>query len=285
MPGSIQALLVHQIPIRPIPTVTDQNRVDGIELHPGEVMQRFPIFITSRAGNTGGVDITRAPAIAMKRDPFAATPFQLMVHVTEHHQVSPSLLLHAIKRKGQITIPPVDMRLLPIPTAGTVRIRSQPCGSAMGQHNERPIGWRLRCGRHDAIGRFLFGDRTEHGLNRLREMKPTASAAGACTNNGHLRLLPLAQTPGTVPVAQHRELLLQQTAASVSTAVMVSQKHGNGTLQLHDPFHQAKIAIAQITNEQQGVGLQPMHQLCISITPVPMEITGDCKTDSSQGDF
>ena len=132
--------------------MANQDGIDGIELHPGEVMQRFPVFIASRAGNTDGIHITGAPAITMKRDPLAATPFQLMVHVAEHHQVSPSLLLHAIERKGQITITPVDMRLLPIPTAGTVRIRSQPCGSAMGQHNERPIGWRLRCGTHDAIG-------------------------------------------------------------------------------------------------------------------------------------
>ena len=29
-------------PHRPIPTVTDQDGIDGIELHPGEVMQRFP---------------------------------------------------------------------------------------------------------------------------------------------------------------------------------------------------------------------------------------------------
>ena len=116
-------------------------------------------------------------------------------------------------------------------------------------------------------------------------MKTTPSAAGACTNDGHLRLLPQAQTPGTVPLAQHRELLLEQPAASITTAVVVSQKHSNGTLQLRDPFHQAKIAVAQITNEQQGVGLQLMHQLCILITPVPMEITGDCKSDRCQGDF
>ena len=116
-------------------------------------------------------------------------------------------------------------------------------------------------------------------------MKTTASAAGACTNNGHLWLLPLAQTPGTVPLAQHRELLLQQPAARVSTAVVVSQKHSNRALQMRDPLHQAKIPVAQITNEQQGVGLQLTHQLCILITPVPMEITGDCKSDSCQGDF
>ena len=116
-------------------------------------------------------------------------------------------------------------------------------------------------------------------------MKTTASTAGSCTNDGHLRLLPLAQTPGTVPLAQHRELLLEQPAASISTAIVVAQKHSNGTLQLRDPFHQAKIAVAQITNEQQGVGLQLMHQLCILITPVPMEITGDCKSDRCQGDF
>ena len=132
--------------------MTDQDGIDGIELHPGEVMQRFPVLIAPRAGNTGGIHVTGAPAIAVKRHPLSATPFQLMVHVAEHHQVSPSLLLHAIERKGQITIPPVNMRLLPIPTAGTIRIGPQPCGSAMGQHNERPIGWRLRCGRHDAIG-------------------------------------------------------------------------------------------------------------------------------------
>ena len=116
-------------------------------------------------------------------------------------------------------------------------------------------------------------------------MKTTASAAGACTNDGHLRLLPLAQTPGTVPLAQHRELLLEQPAASVSTAIVVSQKHSNRTLQLRNPFHQAKVAVAQIANEQQGVGLQLMHQLCILITPVTMEITGDCKSDRCQGDF
>ena len=116
-------------------------------------------------------------------------------------------------------------------------------------------------------------------------MKTTSRTAGPCTNNSHLRLLPLAQTPGTVPLAQHRELLLQQPAAAVSTAVVVSQKHSNRALQLRDPLHQAKIAVAQITNEQQGVGLQLMHQLCILITPVPMEITGDCKSDSCQGDF
>ena len=100
-----RGLLVHQIPTRPIPTVTDQDGIDGIELHPGEVMQRFPVLIASRAGNTGGIHVTGAPAIAVKRHPLAATPFQLMVHVAEHHQVSPSLLLHAIERKGRSRSP------------------------------------------------------------------------------------------------------------------------------------------------------------------------------------
>ena len=116
-------------------------------------------------------------------------------------------------------------------------------------------------------------------------MKTATGTAGAGTDDSQLGVFPLAQTPGTVPLTQHRDLLLQQRTASVSTAVVVSQKHGNRQRQLRNPFHQAKIAIAEITNEQQRVGLQMMHQLCISITPVPMEITGDCKSDRCQDDF
>ena len=132
--------------------MTNQDGFDGIEFHPGEVMQWLPVVIASRAGNTGGIHITRAPAITMKCDSFAAAPFELMVHVSEHNQVSPSARLHAIECQGEIAITPIDMRMLPIPTAGTLRIGSKTCRSAMGQHNERPIGRCERSGRHDAIG-------------------------------------------------------------------------------------------------------------------------------------
>ena len=61
-------------------------------------------------------------AVPVERDPFTASSLELMMHVTKHHKVSRTGSLHAIESQGQIPIAPVDMRLLPIATTGTVRL-------------------------------------------------------------------------------------------------------------------------------------------------------------------
>ena len=117
-----QCLFIDQFTTGSIPTVTDQRWFNPCELDPGEVMQRLPGLIQTNPWHACSIHEAGASAVPVKSNPFSASSLELMVHVAKHHKVCWAGLLHAIQSQGQIPITPVDMRLLPVATAGTVRL-------------------------------------------------------------------------------------------------------------------------------------------------------------------
>ena len=222
----------------------------------------------------------------MERDALAVLSLQLMVHVPKHHKISCTGLLHAIKGDGQIPVPPVDMRLFPVTAAGAVWRGSQPGGTGMSQHHQRPVIRSLPCSINNPVSRLGFRDGSENRLHGLREVKTSSCTAGPGTDHRQLRLTPCAQSPRTVTFPQQRNLLLKQAAASVASTVMISKQDGHRQCQLRNALHQAQISITEIAHKQKCIRLQPFNQFCISVPPVPMEVSGNGKTECcQQNDF
>ena len=65
--------------------------------------------------------------MAMTQQGLAETRAALegMVHVPKDHQIGRSVFGHAVQGKGQILIPPVHCRRLPVTSAGTGGLGSQ----------------------------------------------------------------------------------------------------------------------------------------------------------------
>ena len=91
-------------------------------------------------------------AMAQQRLADTGAALEGMVHVTENHQIGGSVLGHAVQGKGQILIPPVHRRGLPVTSAGTGGIRSQARGTAVGHHDQGLISGNFSCGLHDSLG-------------------------------------------------------------------------------------------------------------------------------------
>ena len=254
----------------------------AIEFNPGEVMKREPRCINARAWNTGSIDIQRAAAVTVKGDAFALPPAQVMMHVPKHHEIGTPHILHSIQGQREITITPINRRLFPIAAAGTGGIGPQTGGPAMGQHHQRPIVGNTAGGLNNATRRFFFCHRTEHGLNCMREVKPSSSTARTGTNDTHSWNSPGTERPGTIERAQQLQLLLETITAAVFPPVMVAKNDSNRAGQLGDPLDQSKITIAEITNKQQGISAELLHQLCIPVSPVTVQISGNGKTERRQ---
>tara|TARA_B100001939_G_C16926869_1_gene612104 strand:- start:1114 stop:1326 length:213 start_codon:yes stop_codon:yes gene_type:complete len=70
-----------------------------------------------------------------------------------------------------------------------------------------------------------------------------------------------------VAVAQQRQLLAQQAATAIATPVVVAEDHRQGKGQGRDPTRQPQITIAEVANEENGIGLEPIQQMLIGISP------------------
>ena len=221
----------------------------------------------------------------MERDPLAVLSLQLMVHVPKHHKISCTGLLHAIKGDGQIPVPPVDMRLFPVTAAGAVWRGSQPGGTGMSQHHQRPVIRSLPCSINNPVSRLGFGDGSENRLHGLREVKTSSCTAGPGSDHRKFRLTPSTQSPGTVSFSQHCHLLLKQDAAFVTSPVMISKQDGHGQCQLRNALDHAQISITEIAHKEKCIRLQSLNQFCISFPPVTMEVSGNGKTECCQNDF
>ena len=254
----------------------------AIEFNPGEVMKGEPRCINARAWNTGSIDIQRAAAVTVKGDAFALPPAQVVMHVPKHHEIGTPRILHSIQSQRKISITPINRRLFPITAAGTGGIGPQTGGPAMGQHHQRPIVGNTASGLNNATRRFFFCHRTEHGLNCLREVKPSSSTARTGTNDTHSWNRPGTERPRTIERAQQLQLLLETITAAVFPPVVVAENDGHRAVQLGDPLDQSKITIAEITDKQQGISAELLHQLCIPVSPVTVQISGNGKTERRQ---
>ena len=85
-------------------------------------------------------------------------------------------------------------------------------------------------------------------------------------------------------IAEHSELLLEDAATAISPAVVVPQDHGHGEREPRDTARQAQIAIRNITNEKNSVGLELLQQLLIWVAPGAVQITGNGKSQVLQSE-
>ena len=78
-------------------------------------------------------------------------------------------------------------------------------------------------------------------------------------------------------ITKQINLLLKNAATAVSAPVMVAKDHRRGLTQACDGLGETQITITQVSNEQHCIGCKLLKQLSISLTPLPVQITGDGK--------
>jgi len=93
---------------------------------------------------------------------------------------------------------------------------------------------------------------------------------------------PAAQTPAAMKLAQETQLGLKQPATWIMATIMVTEDHGRGQSDLLDVLDQPEISFTEIANKQQGIGLQLLDQVPITVRPGSMEISSDGKTKNRQ---
>ena len=85
-------------------------------------------------------------------------------------------------------------------------------------------------------------------------------------------------------IAEHSALLLEDAATAITPTVVVPQDHGHGEGKPRDPARQTQIPISKITNEKNGIGLELLQQLLISVAPGAVQITGNGKSQVLQSE-
>ncbi len=78
-------------------------------------------------------------------------------------------------------------------------------------------------------------------------------------------------------ITEQVDLLLQQAAAAIPTAIMIAEDDRSRLLQARDGLGEAKISITQVADKQHGIRAQLIEQLSIGVTPLPVQVTGDGK--------
>ena len=68
-------------------------------------------------------------------------------------------------------------------------------------------------------------------------------------------------------ISEHSQLLLEDAATTISPTVMVTQDYGHGEGKPRDPAGQPQIPISEITNKENGIGLEMLQQLFIRGAP------------------
>ena len=85
-------------------------------------------------------------------------------------------------------------------------------------------------------------------------------------------------------VAEHGALLLEDAAAAITPAVVVSQDHGHGEGKPRDPARQPQIPISEVTNKKNSVRPELLQQLFIRVAPGAVQITGNGKAQVLQSE-
>ena len=78
-------------------------------------------------------------------------------------------------------------------------------------------------------------------------------------------------------ITEQIDLLLKNVAAAVSPPVVVAKNHRRGLSQACDGFGETQITITQVSDKQHCIGCKLRQQLSISLTPLPVQITGNGK--------
>jgi len=78
-------------------------------------------------------------------------------------------------------------------------------------------------------------------------------------------------------ITEQIDLLLKNAAAAVSAPVVVAEDYRRGLRQARDGLGEAQITITQVSDKQHCIGCELLQQLSISLTPLPVQITGNGK--------
>ena len=77
-------------------------------------------------------------------------------------------------------------------------------------------------------------------------------------------------------------MLLKDAPTAVPPTIVIPQDHGHGKRKTRDPARQTQVAIGEITNEENSVGLEDLQKLLIRIAPGAMQITSNGKSQVRQ---
>ena len=85
-------------------------------------------------------------------------------------------------------------------------------------------------------------------------------------------------------ITEYSQLLLKDAATAIPPTIVIPQDHGHGKRKTRDPARQAQVAIGEITNEENSIGLELLQQLFISVAPGAVQITGNGETQVLQSE-
>ena len=203
---------------------------------------------------------------------------QAVVHVAKDHQRQGPVFADLADGFLQVLITPITGRAFPITAAGIGGITAQPSWTAVGQQNQRTVGWCLQSSSRDALRRLKQAELTPMGQHRWREIKTAACTAWAATHHREGSWIQLLEGPAAVQVTQGLFHARQGAATGIASGIVVAQHTSHRQLQLPQQPRQAHIAIGQIAHHQQGIGLEDLQQRGIGLVPLTVEISSDGKS-------
>ncbi len=106
-------------------------------------------------------------------------------------------------------------------------------------------------------------------------MVPSAGGGRTPTHHRNPWGLERAQAPAAMELTEAVQLALQPIATGIPAGVMVAQHTGKGQFQLPQQKGNAAATLAEITDQQQGVGADGRQQAVVRTIPLVVEVTGD----------
>ena len=250
--------------------------------HPAEVTQLAAARVTAVARYAGAVEVGGALVIAHEAAPLATVGPQGVVHVAENHQRHRPAAADLLDRQGEVLVAPVAGGALPVAAAGIGGAAAEPGRPGVGQQHQRQRRISGQGCAGDAVGRFLLAHRSVDRTHRPRQMEAAAGRARAPPHHRQPGGPQFAQGPAAVVIRQHGQLLAQAFAAGIAASVVIAGNAGQRQLQLGKQARYAGQAIAEVANQQQRIGPQPLQKVVIDPVPLVVEIAGDGEVEVGQ---
>jgi len=109
-----------------------------------------------------------------------------------------------------------------------------------------------------------------------------AGTGGSSTDHGEPGWVQLPQAPAAMEIAQQVQLTLQGATAGIATGVVVPENAGHWQAQARQPLGDQLLAVAQVTDHQEGVWRKCRQDLFIQTIPLAMQISGDGNAEGGQ---
>jgi len=245
------------------------------QLHPAEVTQGLARPIGAMAGHAGGIEVSGSRPITAEALALPLAAAQGVVHVAKYHQGHRALATDLLDCQGKIEVTPVTGGGLPVAAAGGAGVAAEPGWTTVSHQHQGPVGWSGSGGDSDPISRLLEAHRSEGCLGRPGQVETTTGGAGPATHHGKFGLVEATQGPTAVQFPQQVDLALKGAAGVVLAGVVVTQNAGHGEGQLAQEGWDALLAVAEVTHNEQGIGLQQLQQGMVAVVPGPMQVTGN----------